>query len=190
MPAGHYWLIIAIWVTWESYWIATAWGTKRATAKEPLASRVPVVIGIALSACLLLAPFWFGGFIDRSFTDQGNLAYFAGLLLTLCGVGFAFWARFTLGKNWSGRVTIKEDHELVTAGPYRLVRHPIYTGALLAFSGTALAMGRVGGLVAIGIMLAIFLRKIRLEEKMLDGHFGGRYAEYRRRTKALIPFIA
>jgi len=86
-------------------------------------------------------------------------------------------------------VTIKEDHELVTRGPYALVRHPIYTGALLGFSGSALALGHVGGLFSLAIMLAIFTHKIRLEERLMGAHFGERYAEYRRKTRALIPFL-
>jgi len=189
MPAWRYWLIVAIWMVWEGYWIVSAFGTKCAEQKESWISRGPIVIGIVLAACLLLFPYWFGGFIDRSFTGQGDATYFPGLWLAIGGIGFAFWARHVLGRNWSGRVTIKEGHELVTAGPYRWVRHPIYTGALLGFTGSALALGRVGGLIAIAIMFAIFTRKIWLEEKMLDQHFGERYAEYRHKTKALIPLL-
>lgn len=189
MLAWRYWLIIALWGVWEAYWIGTAWTTKRATAKEPLLSRVLIVIGIALSAVLLLAPFWFRGLVNEIIVPRNDIAYFTGLLVTVGGIGLAFWARSALGRNWSGRVTVKEDHELVTSGPYRWVRHPIYTGALLAFVGTTLAFGRLGGLVAIAIMLVVFLRKIGLEEKMLDRHFGERYAEYRRKTKALIPLL-
>jgi protein-S-isoprenylcysteine O-methyltransferase Ste14 len=94
-----------------------------------------------------------------------------------------------LGTNWSGRVAIKEDHELVTRGPYRWVRHPIYTGVLFAYAGTTLSLGRVGNLFAIAVMLAIFIHKIRLEEKVLDQHFDGKYADYRRSAKTLMPLI-
>ena len=189
MPVWRYWLIIALWGIWVAYWIGTAWTTKRATAKEPLLSRIPIVIGIALSSCLLLAPFWFGGFVNAIILPRSDLSYFTGFLVTVSGIGFAFWARFALGRNWSGRVTIKEDHELVTRGPYRFVRHPIYTGALLAFTGTTIAFGRAGGFFAIAIMTVIFVRKIWLEEKMLMEHFGARYAAYCRTTKALIPLL-
>jgi protein-S-isoprenylcysteine O-methyltransferase Ste14 len=185
----RYWLIVALLAIWESYWIIASLGTKRATQKEPLISRIPVVLGIVLAAALLLAPGWFGSFMDRSFTAHTDATYLPGFLIALGGVSFAFWARFTLGTDWSGRVTIKEDHELVTTGPYRLVRHPIYTGALLAFSGSALALGHVGGLFSVAIMLTISVHKIRLEEKVLEGHFGDKYADYRRTTRPLILLL-
>lgn len=185
----HYWLIVAIFALWEFYWFVAALGTKRATQKEALLTRIPVVVGIVLAAALLLAPGWFGSFMEGSFTAHTDATYLPGLALACAGMGFAFWARATLGRNWSGRVTIKENHELVTRGPYGLVRHPIYTGALFGFSGSALALGHVGGLFAVAIMLSIFVHKIRLEERVMGQHFGERYVEYRRKVKALIPFL-
>ncbi len=185
----RYWLIVAIFILWELYWGVAALGTKRATKKEPLITRIPVVVGILLAIVLLLAPGWLGSFMDGSFTAHSDVTYLPGLLLACAGMGFAFWARATLGTNWSGRVTIKEDHELVTRGPYSLVRHPIYTGALFGVAGSALALGHVGGIFSVVIMLGIFIHKIRLEERVMGGHFGEKYAEYKRKTKALIPLI-
>lgn len=185
----HYWLVFGIWLVWEAYWTISARSVKRASSKEPLSSRIPVLIGLVLGFTLMLAPGWFGGFFGQRFVPESGPLYFAGFAVLVVGVYWAFWARHTLGRNWSGRVTIKEDHELITGGPYRWVRHPIYTGVLCSFLGTALALGRVGNLFAIVIMLAIFAHKIRLEEKVLDRHFGERYAEYRRHTYALVPPI-
>ena len=189
MSDWRYWLILAVWVVWEVYWGVSARGAKRTVSSEPFLSRLPVVAGLALVIFLLFASPWLGGFLGRDLPLRGDPGYFAGLILALGGCGFAFWARHTLGRNWSGRVTIKEDHELVTAGPYRWVRHPIYTGGILIVAGSALALGKAGGLVSIAIMLAIFLHKIRLEEKVLEGHFRQRYADYRKQTKTLIPLI-
>lgn len=189
MSDWRYWLVLAIWVIWEGYWFVSARSVKRATSKEPWTSRGPIVLGLVLSALLMLAPQWFGSFIAQRFLPEDDWIYFAGLGLLLVGVYWAFWARATLGRNWSGRVTIKEDHELVTGGPYRWVRHPIYTGVLFAFTGSALALGRIGNLFALAIMLAIFAYKIRLEEKVLEEHFGARYVGYRHKTKTLIPLM-
>ncbi len=189
MSAWHYWLIIAVWATWEIYWSVSAWGVKRAASKEPLATRIPVVIGLLLGFSMLLVPGWYGPFFGQRFLLANDLIYFAGLALLLSGVYWGFWARHTLGSNWSGRVTIKEDHELITRGPYRFVRHPIYTGVLFSYAGTTLALGQVGNLFAIAIMVVVFSHKIRLEEKVLDQHFGSKYADYRKTAKTLIPLI-
>jgi protein-S-isoprenylcysteine O-methyltransferase Ste14 len=185
----RYWLVVVAWIVWDGYWILSARGVKRAASKEPWTSRGPVVLGLVLSPTLLLAPGWFGNFMGQRFLPQDDLIYVLGILLLAFGVYWAFWARHTLGSNWSGRVTIKQDHELVTVGPYRFVRHPIYTGVMFAFLGSAIALGRVGGLFALGIMLAIFFYKMRLEEKVLDQHFGNKYADYRKITKTLIPLV-
>ena len=185
----RYWLIIAIWAVWEIYWGVSSRSVKHAASKEPLATRIPVLIGLLLGFVLLLAPGWLGPFFGQRFLPANDILYFAGLAVFLSGVYWSFWARHTLGANWSGRVTIKEDHELITAGPYKYVRHPIYTGVLCSYAGTTLAFGQVGNLFAIAIMLAVFAHKIRLEEKVLDQHFGNKYADYRRRAKTLIPFI-
>ena len=185
----RYWLIVAIWAIWELYWGISARGVKRATSKESLSTRIPVIIGLLLSLVLMLAPGWLGPFFGQRILPDDDALYFAGLALLLFGMYWAFWARHTLGSNWSGRVTIKEEHELITRGPYRWVRHPIYTGVLFAFAGTALALGRMGNLFAIAIMLVVFAHKIRLEEKVLDQHFGTKYADYRRSAKTLIPLI-
>ena len=189
MSDWRYWLVFGIWLVWEAYWAISSRGVKRAASKEPLSSRIPVLIGLVLGFTLMLAPGWFGPFFGQRFLPESDLLYFSGVAVLIFGVYWAFWARATLGTNWSGRVTIKEDHELVTGGPYRFVRHPIYTGVLFACTGTSLALGRVGNLFAIAVMLAIFFRKIRLEEKVLDQHFGQKYAGYRRTSKTLIPFV-
>ena len=185
----RYWLIIAIWAVWEIYWGVSSRSVKRAASKEPLATRIPVLIGLVLGFVLLLTPGWLGSFFGQRFLPENDILYFAGLAVLVFGVYWAFWARHTLGSNWSGRVTIKEDHELITVGPYKFVRHPIYTGVLFSYAGTTLAFGQVGNLFAIAVMLTVFAHKIRLEERVLDQHFGAKYAEYRRGTKALIPLV-
>ena len=185
----RYWLVLAIWAVWELYWGISSRRVKRAASKEPLATRIPVLMGLVLGFVLLLAPGWLGYFFGQRFLPADDAFYFTGLAVLLFGVYWAFWARYTLGSNWSGRVTIKEDHELVVRGPYRFVRHPIYTGVLFAYAGTTLALGQVGNLFAIAVMVGVFAHKIRLEEKVLDQHFGSRYADYRKTAKTLVPLL-
>ena len=105
------------------------------------------------------------------------------------GLGFAVWARRCLGRNWSGIVTVKQGHELIRSGPYALVRHPIYTGLLLAILGTASAIGEWRGLIAFVLITAGFVLKLRIEEDFISETFGEQYARYRAEVPALIPFI-
>jgi protein-S-isoprenylcysteine O-methyltransferase Ste14 len=94
-----------------------------------------------------------------------------------------------IGRNWSGVVTVKQDHEMVRSGPYAIVRHPIYSGLLLAFLGTAVARGDWQALLAVPLVLVAFLRKIRLEERWMAEQFPRDYPAYRTRVPALVPFL-
>jgi protein-S-isoprenylcysteine O-methyltransferase Ste14 len=109
--------------------------------------------------------------------------------MVAAGLAFSVWARVYLGRNWSASVTVKQDHELVQSGPYRLVRHPIYTGLLLALLGTAVARGDAQGFVAVAIAVAAIWRKLRLEERWMQETFGETYAHYRAHVPALIPHL-
>jgi protein-S-isoprenylcysteine O-methyltransferase Ste14 len=111
-----------------------------------------------------------------------------GAVFTLVGLLFTVWARVYLGRNWSGMfATVKADHELVTGGPYRLVRHPIYSGLTLAFVGTALAIGQWRGVVATALALAAFIHRMTVEEGFMREQFGAAYDAYARRVRAFIP---
>ena len=111
-----------------------------------------------------------------------------GALLCVLGIACALWARWHLGSNWSWRPALKADHALITSGPYRLVRHPIYSGLLLAVGGSTLAAS--WPLVIIpGMLLVVFVRRIHHEEQLLLQHFPERYPAYQRRTWALIPWL-
>jgi protein-S-isoprenylcysteine O-methyltransferase Ste14 len=102
---------------------------------------------------------------------------------------FAAWARVTLGRNWSATITVKQDHDLITSGPYRFVRHPIYTGLLLGLAGIAVARGEWRGVLGVVLAFGAFWRKLRIEERWMREQFGGAYDEYSRRVAALIPRI-
>jgi protein-S-isoprenylcysteine O-methyltransferase Ste14 len=110
-----------------------------------------------------------------------------GVALTGLGVAFAIWARIYLGSNWSGSVQLKVGHELIRGGPYGWVRHPIYTGLLVAIVGTGLVRGQVRGVLAFFVLLAGFWVKLGIEEQVMRKTFGEKYEEYASRTGALVP---
>jgi len=189
MESWQYWSVVAAWIVWEIYWGYSARGVKRAATKEPFFSRLPVLLALLMGIVCMLVPQWISPYLARPFLPQGGIFFYLGYAVLVAGLSLGIWARRVLGRNWSGRVTIKEEHELVTSGPYRWVRHPIYSGALLINIGSAIALGWIGALVAVVLFTGVFVRKIHLEERMLSGHFGDKYAEYRKHTSTLIPFL-
>lgn len=107
----------------------------------------------------------------------------------LRGTSFAIWARVRLAGNWSGTVTLKQNHELIVEGPYRWVRHPIYSGLLTAIIGTALARGEWRGLIAVAVATIALWRKLRLEEIIMRSEFSDTYSRYAERVPALVPWL-
>ena len=146
------------------------------------------VIVIAEYYILFWAAEYFG-FAYRRFLPDLEIYRWIGLLMTIAGVAFAIWARVTLGRNWSGTVTIKQDHELIRTGPYALVRHPIYTGITLAVIGTAIFNGQIRSLILILATFSVLIYKIRMEEQFMTEQFGSEYTNYRQKTKTLVPFL-
>ena len=113
----------------------------------------------------------------------------AGLGLAICGVGFSIWARLILGENWSNFPTIKHDHALIVSGPYRIVRHPIYTGLLIALLGSALQYGLIRSFLAVLVCAVGLYLKVSVEEEFMVHRFGEAYRRYRRNVSALVPFL-
>ena len=112
-----------------------------------------------------------------------------GTVFTILGVAFAIWSRRLLSHNWSGEVVIVQGQQFIRTGPYALVRHPIYTGILLALLGTMLVAATVGSLLGFVLAIISFRQKARVEEKLLVVEFGEQYTNYQREVKSLIPFI-
>ena len=127
------------------------------------------------------------GILGRRFIPQSHDFYFAGVLLTAAGLGLAFWARYNLGRNWSSQITLKEGHTLVCAGPYKYLRHPIYSGILLAIVGTALTVGRYRALLALVLAFFGFWWKAHQEDAWLARAFGEQFEQHRQRTGRLLP---
>ncbi len=177
-----------LWLTWILYWWISARDVKTTRWREPLKSqllhRAPLLIG----ALLFAVPRWAPRALKARFLPPGNLPWLLGTILVAAGLGFSVWARRHLGRNWSAEVVVKEGHALIRSGPYAHVRHPIYTGILLAFLGTAVSIGEWRALLAVPFALLAFVLKSRLEEGRMRQTFP-EYELYQRETAALIPFI-
>ena len=176
------------WAIFAVVWMVTAFSTKRTVRREGIGPRGLMLFVVAAAAVLIWQSRRSRAWDVVLFPPSEPLAIVAAIVCIL-GLLFTLWARFTLGRNWSGRITLKENHELIERGPYRLVRHPIYTGVLTMALATALSIGTAGafaGWVLLCIGLSI---KAAYEEKLLRSHFGGQYEEYRRRVKRIVPFV-
>lgn len=174
-------LVAGLWVAWGAYWVAAAYDTKRTRWREPRAELALYVVPLLLCAVLLGAPRLVPAILRARFAPPGAFLPALGAFIVAAGLGFAVWARRHLGREWSGLVTLKEGHALIRTGPYKKIRHPIYTGLLLAVAGTALAIGEWRGVVAIGCALIGVIRKVHAEEALLRRAFP-QYAEYRKTT--------
>jgi protein-S-isoprenylcysteine O-methyltransferase Ste14 len=184
------WFFPVVWAAYLIYWQIAAAGAKANQRIESVASRVLRTIAFFIGILLLCWPRRLPvPFLYRHFLPRGEWTFWLGAAITVGGLLFAVWARVVLGANWSRSVTIKQGHELITAGPYALVRHPIYTGLLTAFAGTAIATTQMRGLLAFALIFFSLLYKLRLEEKWMRTAFGATYVEYSRHTAALIPWV-
>jgi protein-S-isoprenylcysteine O-methyltransferase Ste14 len=177
------------WFAFVILWILAAFSTKKTVYSETLGQRFAVQIVIAAGVLIQISaprePYPLNAF----FLPQSASLALASAVVCVLGLAFTAWARLTLGRNWSARVTLKEDHELIQRGPYRLVRHPIYTGLFAMALGSVLLVGRVGAVVGYLLFIIGFFIKAGSEEALMLQQFPEQYAAYRRRTKRVVPFI-
>jgi len=180
-------VIVASWLILMAVWVLGAFTAKRDISSSP--SIVRWLWQLFLLGLLIVAlrnPHDDAYVLDRRFFDLGPAVGWIGALLTAIGVVFAIWARYRLGRNWGSHP--KEDHLLVTTGPYTHVRHPIYTGAILALFGSALT-GSIVVVVLFIVGIVVCLRRISKEERDMLRLFPQQYAAYRARTRRLIPLV-
>jgi protein-S-isoprenylcysteine O-methyltransferase Ste14 len=181
--------LASMWIAWVAYWWLSSRWTKVDQRRESAGSRASHMIPLMIAAVLLSQPPLHVAGLGTRLLPFSPGVFFFGLAMVAIGLLFSVWARAHLGRNWSASVTVKQGHELVQSGPYRLVRHPIYTGLLLALLGTAVARGDAQGFLAVLIACVAVWRKLRIEEQWMQETFGDVYAGYRARVSALIPFV-
>jgi len=179
----------AVWVLLGIYWAYGAMRVKPVARRETDRQRIVHLILMLLAAFLLADPNPAIGALRYRFIPETARVCWTGLGMVIAGCAFAVWARAVLGGNWSASVTVKEGHEVIRKGPYSIVRHPIYTGLLLAVLGTALEVGEIRGLIAFAVAFASLFEKSRREERFMVEEFDGAYVEYRHSVKRIIPFV-
>jgi protein-S-isoprenylcysteine O-methyltransferase Ste14 len=182
-------LLALIWLAWIVSWVvASFWSGRTKTHVRTLDSwvyRLPILIG-----AILLSPWAAWALGEGRLYDPGNLGTYALAVVVLVGISFTWWARIHLGRFWSNAITHKEDHRIVDTGPYGLVRHPIYTGLIIAILATGFAVG-----TWTAILGALFIsfgewQKARMEEGFLSAELGVEaYGSYCRRVPMIVPFL-
>lgn len=174
-------------MAWLVIWILAAGFAHPSKAEESRASRFQ-------HGALMILGFYFifhdasRAFIYGKFYHVDWVRWF-GDFLTGIGLAFSLWARFHLGRYWSGVITLKQGHKLITTGPYQIVRHPIYTGMIAAVIGSALAAETADGFLGLALFVWACLIKVQREEALLTTEFGAEYAQFRRTVPMLVPWL-
>ena len=179
--------IFGCWLIFFFYWVANA-----SNVKQNIEKRVSFKYILLLSlvvAAVFIAMLYEKTFLQFSLWQTSSRLGAITDLVVLIGLIIAVWARATLGRNWSGHITFKKGHRLIKHGPYSFVRHPIYTGMIIMLIGTALYIGQVYAFVLLAAMFVGFIGKYRLEEELMLKHFSKEYKAYKKRVKAIVPYI-
>lgn len=175
-----------LWLIFVVYWIVAARKVNPMRRREPAAQRILYILAIAALLLFAYRGAHFGS-MNRRFLPLSDWLAAVGLALTAAGIAFAIWARNHIGRFWSASVSIREGHQLIRTGPYARIRHPIYTGILIAVAGSAIALGTYPALAAFVIVLAGLSYKARREEALLSREFGAAFDEHRRATGFFLP---
>ncbi len=176
-----------LWLVLVTYWYIAACFAKRTKSTESRLQRLQHTLPLGIGFFLVFHGGRHGFLAGQLFSAPW--IRWTGMVLTVAGLGFAIWARFHLGRNWSGIITLKQDHELIRSGPYRFVRHPLYTGFLTALFGSALVATTGDALIGFLTVVIAIVFKLRREETLLTGEFGDQYRQFQREVPALVPFL-
>jgi protein-S-isoprenylcysteine O-methyltransferase Ste14 len=182
-------MINICWGVFVVVWLMAAIFTKRTVYRESIARRFRYMIPILIGWYLVSRGYRLGSPFNIHVIPRTDAILVAAAILCVFGLGFCLWARAVLGRNWSGTVTLKQDHELIVRGPYRLVRHPIYTALLAMLMATAIEQGHIAGMIGLVFVFISFWIKSTDEEEVMLGQFSDQYRAYQLRTKRLVPFV-
>ncbi len=180
-------LLSWLWTAFGVYWFGSALWTKKSATREHDAWRLLRLAILAITFILLLTNWLRIGPLGWRFIPDGRTVRPIGFGVTVVGLLLCVWARVHLGANWSDKVVLKVDHQLIQSGPYAYLRHPIYSGVLLGIAGTALAIGELRGILALVLMGTNYFVKARREERILSSRFGEEFNTYRQRAGFLAP---
>lgn len=183
-------VIRALWIVFAAFWLISAFRRKKTKRRENWSGRAGYVLPLVVAWMVLERPELRHTWLSTRFVPDTATIAWVGVAATAFGVFIACWARVHLGSNWSGTVTLKEGHELIRSGPYRNIRHPIYTGILLAMLGSVIAQGEIRGLMAFAISWFSFYIKARREERFLAEEFGPGFQEHARHTGMFLPRLS
>jgi protein-S-isoprenylcysteine O-methyltransferase Ste14 len=182
-------LLALIWLAWVVSWVVASFWSGRTKSHvrtwDSWVYRLPILIG-----AILLSPWTAGALGASRLYDPGNIGTYLLAIVVLFGISFTWWARIHLGRFWSNAITHKEDHRVVDTGPYGVVRHPIYTGLIIAILATGVAVATWTSLL--GALLISFgeWQKARMEEGFLTAELGAEaYGPYCKRVPMIVPFL-
>jgi protein-S-isoprenylcysteine O-methyltransferase Ste14 len=189
MVTVYHWVLAGCWAIFIIFWIVSAFRTKRTVSRgsfSPLAIVVRILIALGVFVVLSSNSAWLS--VHTSPVAAHPIRGLIGDILAIIGVGCAIYSRVYLGSNWGMPMSVKENPELVTSGPYHYVRHPIYTGVLMAILASAFVSG-FGWIVVFFAALIYFAFSAHKEEVLMLQTFPKIYPDYQKRTKKFIPFV-
>ncbi len=175
------------WGIWALWWLAMAFMSKSTKRRESTIQRMEHLVPAFLGFTMIFREGFGGAWLAKPILGVGASGNLVCVVATVLGLLFAVWARLALGSNWSGTVTIKTNHQLIRRGPYRWIRHPIYTGMLGALLATAITQGLLSGAIGVALVFLALYRKARREESFLSQEFGEGFVEHRAHTGMFLP---
>ena len=180
-------IIFNCWLVFLAYWLISAFMVKATAERGSLFSSLAYRIPLILGGLILWKPHM-PGLLGQPLTPFTPITPWIGAAVCVAGLAIAIWSRWTLAGNWSSNVQFKQGHQLIKTGPYRFVRHPIYTGILLMCLAPTIQFGRMHCWLGVVIICVGLWIKLKQEEAVMLRHFP-EYIDYRKEVKALVPFV-